>query len=147
MEGGAEMSADILLSRLERVRQTGPGRWIASCPCREDKRPSMTIRELDDGRVLIHDFGGSSAAEILDAVGLTFSDLFPEPLTTHGKPERRPFPASDLLRVIGFEALLVALAAARLAGGELLDVADRERLMLAASRIREALNAGRIGYE
>lgn len=141
------MSADILLSRLDRVRQTGPGRWVASCPCREDKRPSMTIRELDDGRILIHDFGGSSPAEILDAVGLTFPDLFPERMSTHVKPERRPFPAADLLRVIGFEVLLVALAAVRLAGGELLDGADRERLMLAASRIREALNAGGIRYE
>ena len=144
---GAEMSLDILLSRLERVRKTGPGRWIASCPCREDKRPSMTIRELDDGRVLIHDFGGSSPEEILGAIGLTFSDLFPDRLSTHGKPERRPFPAADLLRVIGFEALLVALAAANLAGGALLDGADRARLMLAASRIREALNAGGISYE
>lgn len=107
----------------------------------------MTIRELDDGRILIHDFGGSSPAEILDAVGLTFPDLFPERMSTHVKPERRPFPAADLLRVIGFEVLLVALAAVRLAGGELLDGADRERLMLAASRIREALNAGGIRYE
>lgn len=134
------MAVDKLLSCLDRVRQTGPGRWVASCPCRDDKRPSMTIRELDDGRVLIHDFGGSSPAEILAAVGLTFSDLFPEALTEYAKPERRPFTATDALRCIGFEALLVATTAARLSAGQLIDGADRERLLLAASRIRGALD-------
>lgn len=133
------MSAEILLSKLDRVKRTGSGRWIASCPCRDDKRPSMTIRELDDGRVLIHDFGGSSPTDILNAVGLSFSDLFPEKLTDHGKPERRPFAAADVLRTVAFEALLVALAAARLAGGHTLDGTDRARLTLAASRIREAM--------
>lgn len=60
---------DSLLSRLERVRRTGPNTWLASCPTREDKRPSMTIRELDDGRILIHDFGGDAPTEILAAIG------------------------------------------------------------------------------
>lgn len=133
------MAADKLLNRLDRVKQTGPGRWIASCPCRDDKRPSMTIRELDDGRVLIHDFGGSTPAEILGAVGLTFSDLFPEPVAQHGKPERRPFIATDLLRLIGFESLLVAVAASNISNGRSLQPEDRMRLILAAGRIREAL--------
>jgi len=134
------MSADIILSRLERVRKTGQGRWVASCPCRDDKRPSMTIRELEDGRVLIHDFGGSTPAEILNAIGLTFSDLFPETENKNAKSERRPFTASDALRCIAFEVLLVATTASRLAAGQILDGNDRERLMLAASRIRGALD-------
>ena len=133
---------DTLLNKLDRVKSTGKGRWIASCPCRDDKRPSMTIRELDDGRILIHDFGGSNPQEILDAIGLTFSDLFPEPLTNHAKPERRPFFASDLLKTIAFEALLTAMAASRMATGESFGDEDRARLMLAASRIRDALHAG-----
>jgi hypothetical protein len=102
----------------------------------------MAIRELDDGRILIHDFGGSTPYEILNAIGLTFTDLFPERLTNNAKPEKRGFFAADLLRVIAFEALLVAVSASRLATGNPLDDAERERLMLAASRIREALNAG-----
>lgn len=135
------MPIDTLLNKLERVKSTGHGRWIASCPTRDDKHPSMTIRELDDGRVLIHDFGGSSPQEILDSIGLTFADLFPEPITDHAKPERRPFFASDLLKTIAFEALLTAMAASRMGTGQIFDDADRARLMLAASRIREALHA------
>ena len=138
------MSIETLLSRLDRVKSTGNGRWIASCPTRHDKTPSMTIRELDDGRVLIHDFGGSSPHEILDSIGLSFSDLFPESLTHHGKPERRPFFASDLLKTIAFETLIIAHAASLMAKGELINCRDRARLMLAASRIREAIHLGGI---
>lgn len=140
------MSADLLLSKLDGVKRTGDGRWIARCPTREDKRPSMTIRELDDGRILIHDFGGDSPEEILAAIGLTFADLFPERITDHGKPERRPFPATDILRAIGFEALVVACAASAMATGEPLGLTDRERLMLAASRIQEAMRAGGLNH-
>jgi hypothetical protein len=138
------MSIETLLNRLDRVKATGKNRWVASSPTRNDKTPSLAIRELDDGRVLVHDFGGSTPQQVLDAVGLTFQDLFPEKITQHGKPERRPFFASDLLRVIAFEALLTASAACRIASGNVLDANDRERLVLAAGRIREALQMGGI---
>lgn len=72
------MSVDNLLSRLQRVRRTGPHKWIASCPTREDKGPSLAIRETDDGTLLLHDFGGDDVEAILAAVGLSFADLYPE---------------------------------------------------------------------
>lgn len=139
---------DALLSRLDRVKRTGPNTWLASCPTRDDKHPSMTIRELDDGRILIHDFGGDSPAEILAAIGLTFDALFPEPIRTMtaGKPERRPFPAADVLRAIAFEALVVGVAASAMLAGEPLNTVDRERLMLAVSRIQAALDAGGLNH-
>ncbi|MSQ55589.1 MAG: DNA primase, partial [Betaproteobacteria bacterium] len=34
------MTATTLLDRLDGVRATGPGRWIAQCPAHPDKRPS-----------------------------------------------------------------------------------------------------------
>lgn len=134
------MSAELLISKLDKVKQTGPARWIACCPARDDKHPSMTIRELDDGRVLIHDFGGSTVNEILDAIGLDISDLFP-PRQTYGKPERRPFPAADVLRAIGYEALVVCAAAVTMMSGEPFTQVDRDRLILAASRIQSGLTA------
>ena len=133
------MSAELLISKLDKVKQTGPGRWVACCPAREDKHPSMTIRELDDGRILIHDFGGSTVNEILDAIGMYISDLFP-PRQTYGKPERRPFPASDVLRAIAFEALVVASTGVNMLAGNFTGN-DRERLILATERIQAGLKA------
>jgi hypothetical protein len=130
---------DALLSRLEGVKRVGPGRWIARCPAHEDKRPSLAIRELHDGRILLHDFAGCDVESILASVGLTFSDLYPERALGHGKPERRPFNAHDILACVAFEALLVSLAAARVAKeGEALTKDERQRLTLAAARLGHA---------
>lgn len=142
------MSADNLLSRLDKVKRNGPGRWMARCPdpAHNDKGPSLSIRELDDGRVLLHCFGGCDVASVLSAVGLTFDDLFPERQMETGKPERRPFPAVDVLRAISFEVTVVAIAASRLCAGNPLSDADRDRLFLAAGRLEAALNAAGIQH-
>lgn len=143
------MSADILLSRLDGVKQTGQGRWLAKCSSHEDRSPSLSIRELDDGRVLVHCFAGCSVHEIVSSVGLELTDLFPprEIEVGKGKPERRPFPAADILRAIAFESTLVVVAAADLLSGHPFTEADRARLVLAVSRIQAALTAGGISHE
>ena len=136
------MSAEILLQRLDKVRRTGPDRWIASCPTRTDKNPSMTIRELPDGRVLVHDFGGESVHEILAAVGLELSDLFPKnPLSDGRKSERKPFYAVDALRCLAFEAKLIRLAALVTLKGNALSDHDHDRLAIAVERIETAMGA------
>ena len=133
------MTASRLLDRLEGVKRTGADRWLAKCPAHDDRRPSLAVRELDDGRVLVHDFGGCDVETVLAAVGLTFNALYPDRHVGERKPERRPFPASDVLRAVAFEALLVAVAAANVSRGMALSDTDRERLMVASSRIQAAV--------
>ena len=140
------MSADPLLFRLERVKHTGQGRWIACCPAHDDKNPSLSVRDGDDGRVLVHCFAGCGIDDILGAVGLTINDLFPERLAYNHSPMRRPFPAADVLRCIGFEALVVAVAGASLLSGHPFTQTDRERLMVAVGRIQEALTAAGVQH-
>lgn len=139
------MSAETLLSRLDKVRRTGPGRWVACCPAHEDKRPSLAVGERDDGGTLVHCFAGCAVHEVVQAVGLSLSDLFPEKRSdeTHAiKGERRPFPAADVLRCIAFEALVVLTAGAALLAGQPFSDADRARLVVAVGRIQAALDAG-----
>lgn len=131
---------DAILNRLERVKQTGPGRWIASCPTRDDNHPSMTIRLLEDGRVLLHDFGGASVEEILSALGLDWSALFPEDTEHQSNTTRRPFPALDVLRAVLFEARVVLVAAGALRRGVPLSAADSERLAVACERLQVAVD-------
>lgn len=69
------MTAAILLDRLDGVRATGSGRWIARCPAHQDRSPSLSVRELGDGTILLHDFAGCAAHEVLAAVGLSLADL------------------------------------------------------------------------
>ena len=68
---------DNLLSRLEGVRR---GREIhaARCPAHEDQKASLSIREGNDGKVLVHCHAGCDVGSIVGAIGLTISDLFPD---------------------------------------------------------------------
>jgi hypothetical protein len=135
------VSATPLLDRLERVKQTGSGRWLARCPAHQDKSPSLSIRELDDGRVLLHCFGGCEVGDVLAAVGLAMADLFPQRLPGHSyTPSHSRIPASDLLQIISHETTVVATVAADLLSKKTITEADWQRLALAASRIGKACN-------
>lgn len=132
---------DDLLSRLEKVRSTGAGRWVARCPAHQDKTPSLAIRELPDGRILIHCFTGCSVDAVVSAIGLELSDLFPEDSRAigHANPEHRPFPAADVLRCLNLEALVVSAAARTILDGKTLNDDDQKRLMTAFRRIERAV--------
>ncbi len=133
------MSTDTLLSQLAGVKRTGVNRWLALCPAHPDKRPSLAVRELDDGRVLVHCFAGCGVEKVLNAVGLELDALYPEKLIGHClHPERRPFSARDILEAVGNEALIVSVAASTIAHGETLVEDDRKRLMLASRRLQAA---------
>ena len=126
-----------ILGRVDKVRGKN-GRYTASCPAHEDKSPSLALRELDDGRILLHCFGGCSTDAVLGAIGLEMADLFPEKLDSAYAPVRNPFPASDLLRIIHLETLIVNICAEDMSRGKALTAEDRERLKLATERISEA---------
>ena len=134
------MSAADLVSRLEKARQSARGNWLACCPAHPDKHPSLTIRESDDGRVLVHCFAGCSVADILAAVGLEYAALFPErPPAEHvGKPARLRFDPRHVLQAVAEELSIVTLYAADLERGDDIPPADRDRLNLAIERILQA---------
>lgn len=133
------MSAvDKLLVRLERVRRTGPGRWMASCPTRQDRHPSLAIRELEDGRVLIHDFGGDDVASILAAVGLELTDLFPAQPGQFAGRVRRPFNAIDLLAMVAFESTVSMVVCSDVLHGKQVSEVDFSRLLVATQRLGDA---------
>src|SRR4051812_1961197 len=75
------MSGDpltMVLSRLEEVRRAGSG-YMACCPAHVDHKPSLKVDLAADGKVLLKCFADCSTEEILRALGLTISDLFPRP--------------------------------------------------------------------
>jgi len=135
------------LNKLEKVKGS-KGRWTACCPAHVDRSPSLAITETDDGRILLKCFAGCSAYEIVKAVGMDLTDLFPNDNNINylkannqgNKPVRRPFYASDLLKIIQFEALLTSIAAFDLSQGREISTEDRKRLKTALSRINEAVS-------
>ncbi len=130
---------DAVLGRLDRVREVGPGKWISRCPAHDDRGPSLSIREMPDGRVLLHCFAECPNTEVVAVIGLTLADLVPAPVCHHLPKARVTFPALPALRALAFEASVVFEAAATLASGAALSAYDIDRLQVAAERIDAAL--------
>ncbi|MBA2483584.1 MAG: DNA primase [Nitrosomonas sp.] len=127
---------DYLISQLRKVKQTGSSRWIACCPSHDDKTPSLAIRDIND-KILLKCHAGCSIHEIVSAIGMDISDLFPE-RNEYSRPIKNPFPAADVLRCIQSEALKVAVIASDVSKGGQLTEARRKFLLVAVGRILNA---------
>ena len=66
-----------VLSQLKGVRTSMRG-WRACCPAHADRKPSLSIGLGEHGQVLLKCFAGCSLEHIVEAMGLTMADLFPE---------------------------------------------------------------------
>ncbi len=130
---------DAVLARLDRVREVGPGKWISRCPAHDDRGPSLSIREMPDGRVLLHCFAECGNVEVLAAIGLSLSDLYPRAISHHLPKARVTFPAMPILRALSFEARIVFECGATIAAGGSLSDEDQARLIVALERIDAGL--------
>ena len=126
-----------ILTRLEKVKGRN-GAYTACCPAHTDKSPSLAIRELDDGRILMKCFADCSVHDIMGSIGMEIGDLFPD-TNKDLPPVKRKYYATDLLRVIEFEAWVVSVAAYSMSTGKQLSDTDRDRMKVAQARIMEAV--------
>lgn len=135
-------AATRLLDRLDRPKQTAPGRWMAGCPCCQSRRGRpISVREADDGRVLLHPFCGCTTEDVLGAIGLGLGALFDRPLDHHFAPTSSRVPARDLLELLEHETFVAALLVEEAAAGHTLSKVARMRLVDAARRIGNARSA------
>lgn len=83
-----------LLAKLSRVKPSGARQWMARCPAHEDGTASLSIKEGNDGRVLLNCHAMCQTATVVAAIGLSMSDLYAQPLTksapTSVTPVERP---------------------------------------------------------
>src|SRR5580765_7418958 len=67
-----------VLDRLQGVRPSSNGQYMACCPAHDDGVPSLSVGTGDDGQVLLHCFAGCPVERIVAAIGLEMRDLFPD---------------------------------------------------------------------
>jgi hypothetical protein len=134
---------DILLSRLDRVRQFGKG-WSARCPAHDDRQASLSVTIGNDGRILAHCFAGCAIGDVLGAVGLTLTDLFPARIRDDSPDGRRELREAArqaqwraALGVLAAEATVVSIAAFDVLRGRVSDT-DAHRVAVAVERIDAA---------
>lgn len=136
----------LILARLEQVKKYGKG-WRAKCPAHDGKsNNSLAIITNENGAVILHCFGGCGALDIVHALRLEMSDLFPKRETKEmSLAERRQLRQqakhsqwAAALGVLELEARILAVAADQIAEGEPLNDLDRQRLVQAQERITGA---------
>lgn len=135
------MQIETLLSLLDKVRQTGPQKWIARCPSHDDNYPSLAIRETPENNLLIHCFSGCSVHEITRALGIELHQLFPENIPLEGrKPIKKPFMSVDIQDMLMFELTMISIGLNQM----LNDGCTREdiqAIIQTAERIMDAVEA------
>ena len=118
---------ELLLSRLEHVRANRNGTWVARCPAHDDRSPSLSIATGDDGKVLLHCFAGCGAVDVVEAVGLELSSLFPETPAWIGQRRSR-VDYKALVNLLQHEITVLIIAAQKVRAGETLTDDDQETL-------------------
>ncbi|HYY95553.1 MAG TPA: hypothetical protein VE713_13615, partial [Pyrinomonadaceae bacterium] len=73
------------LSGFDNVKRNGGG-WTMRCLAHADAHNSLSVREGDDGRILVHCFAGCSTEQVCAARGIALKDLMPETSGGGGKP-------------------------------------------------------------
>lgn len=120
---------DVVLARLDKVKANGAGKWKACCPAHDDRDPSLSIREAEDGKVLLHCWAGCETDSIAAAIGLTIRDLFPS--------EQRQARRGPSKAAIEHERRIVSIGLSLLAQGANLPPSDLERLETARRRLAQ----------
>lgn len=69
---------DVILSKLDKVQGKGNGQYRACCPSHGSTGRTLSLLFNSDGRILIHCHAGCEASEVLESIGLSLSDLYPE---------------------------------------------------------------------
>jgi hypothetical protein len=87
--------------------------------------------------VLLHCFAGCATADVVAALGLQMTDLFPPRDVPANAPKRiaNLLTATQALELLAAESLLVAVALTNYLRGITLTPLDTERLRIAAGRI------------
>jgi hypothetical protein len=132
------MSAAALLDRLDGVKQTAAARWIAKCPSHEDRSPSLSIREVDGGRVLLKCFAGCGAIDVLDSLGLNWAALFPEGGHQPAPPAQSTIPPRDLLAILDHELTVSVLILHEIVTKRAVGAGHVDRLIQASARVSKA---------
>jgi len=87
-QGQSESPIGKFLALLANVRTCGDG-WSARCPGHGDRNNSLSVQEGDDGKVLLHCHTGCDLDDILEALEVEASCLFPR---SRRRTRKRPTP-------------------------------------------------------
>lgn len=134
-DGGDAMNPyENVLSHLQSPKKSGNGH-IARCSAHDDGGPSLSLREGDDGRVLLHCHAGCSTAAVVAAMGLSMSDLFPPSNTPRRPPPAPGVSRRELHAAADFERAILFILRCDARRGRSISQTDMRRGQVAQQRL------------
>lgn len=70
---------NVIMNNLKGVKRSGE-EYRALCPAHNDRNPSLSLRENNDGKVIMHCHAGCSATDVMNAIGMDVKNLFGDEL-------------------------------------------------------------------
>lgn len=140
---------DAILTRCTGVRRVGDHNYTARCPAHDDQRNSLSFTEGRNGEVLLNCFAGCRTEDVVAALGLTMSDLYPRD-SRDDKPDRfdhsghpcRRITVDDLARDKGLPAeFLRTIGVEQGVGGVKITYKFQDGTLAPRQRWRRALSA------
>jgi hypothetical protein len=115
----------------------------------------LSVREGDDGRVLLHCHAGCPVDEVVAALGLELHDLFPTREIVYpshsprhgliGRPRYRRIPWADLFEAIEHQLLVCSLAFNDIAQGRAFSSEDAAAISRLAGQLADEIMEVRHG--
>ncbi|NLA83023.1 MAG: hypothetical protein GX854_00535 [Clostridiales bacterium] len=136
-------------NKLKGIKQTGPNQYQAHCPAHEDRVASLSISR-GKNKVNFYCHAGCSGDEILQAMGLTWSDIYFD----NNQRQREIVAAYDytdengnlLYQVVRFEPKTFRQRRPDGNGGWKWGLGDTRRVLYRLKEISEAIKAGKTVY-
>jgi hypothetical protein len=147
----AEEIVDLLEARELAPKRTGPGVWTSRCPAHSpDRKPSFSISEGVDGRVLVCCHRGCELDDVLTALGVTAADLFvPNGNGGQTPPIEYLYEAADgtpVMKVVRRPGKKFAQARPDGAGGWVWNLRGVDRVLYRLPKVIAAVAAGETVY-
>ena len=62
-----KVNAAYIAAALDKPRQSGNG-WSCCCPAHNDSKPSLSVSDTDDGKILVHCHAGCSQEDVIETL-------------------------------------------------------------------------------
>lgn len=125
---------ELALERLDGVVRSGKS-YKALCPAHGDKSPSLSVKEGDDGRVLLHCFAGCGIDLVVARMGLQIADLFPGDRGKCRVPKLPGVSTRELKAATEHELQILFIVNADRNAGRPISPRDLDRTKIALERI------------
>ncbi len=125
-----------ILARFEKVYAStnDNSQYQCLCPSHDDKTASLGIK-FDGDKVVFNCFGGCETGDVIQAAGLSWSDIMPDSLDNDYKPNKR-FNPFAVLKAIRDDVLFMYLCANELKQNKPLQEPDQQKLLNLRVKLR-----------